>query len=708
MAMNLHLPAQMRIPLLIFMTGSLAGCSIGLPIPAEARVINQGDDSPAGMSNVLFLPGIEGSRLYEPAAGCNASLADCTERKLWDPSSDEDLKDLAFDVQGKSMHHVYTKERDSIDSIGPFKFYSSFVSQMDALKDAGTINDWQNSTYDWRLSLSDIVQNGAQHGTHIDYSEATDTPYIEQTLRSLAANSKTGKVTIIAHSNGALVAKALLMKLGDDEAARLVDAMIFVGAPQSGAPQALAGALHGYGTALPADWCSAWMTLGSFCAKDATRITSRALAENLPMTYMLLPSAAYFSDVQDALHPVISFIGEHLFASERAAYGVTLQNQNELIGFATNQDGSRAKPVLTDLATPNILNANLLAQANEAHDQLDAWIPPPSVSVYQLAGWGADTLSGIQYYEAKKASASGGYVSRYRPQFVEDGDSTVTIPSALIMPATGSVTRYWIDLTNVIALQPFGFATHANLLEISAVRMFIKNILSHSSDPLPEGITSTQPADKNPRKKLLFTLHGIARATLRNAAGQSSVINADGTTIEGIQNVLTGTFGDTHYMLAPVGEYYELFLDNTYPGSVDVDVQEIDGDTVTSASTFEDMPVGTDTPSKVDIAEDGTTTATSTPAAGPTVGAAVPNTSQPETPKLPVVVQTIRTKGIHNSQKILIPPKPIPVPKPKAVKITKVVTPKAKPLTKKAKAQLSTLLAKLTAQLQGLLLKLPR
>jgi pimeloyl-ACP methyl ester carboxylesterase len=39
---------------------------------------------------------------------------------------------------------------------------------------------------------------------------ATSTPYIIQELRRLAATSKTGKVTIIAHSNGGLLAKALL------------------------------------------------------------------------------------------------------------------------------------------------------------------------------------------------------------------------------------------------------------------------------------------------------------------------------------------------------------------------------------------------------------------------------------------------------------------------------------------------------------------
>src|SRR6266481_3404884 len=199
-----------------------------------------------GASNVLFLPGIEGSRLYEPANNCNPAHAGCAERKLWDPSSDADLAELMLDRSGKSIHSVYTKEGDTIDSAGPFKFYSSFINDLNARKNAGTMADWKAIAYDWRLSLADIVQNGAQQGTHIDYAEATETPYIEQTLRALAATSKSGKVTIIAHSAGGLVTKALLQKLGDAETARLVDTVVFVGVPQSGTPQGLAGLLHGY------------------------------------------------------------------------------------------------------------------------------------------------------------------------------------------------------------------------------------------------------------------------------------------------------------------------------------------------------------------------------------------------------------------------------------------------------------------------------
>ena len=95
-------------------------------------------------------------------------------------------------------------------------------------------------------SLDDLLTKGIELNSRIYYATttATSTPYIEQTLRGLAATSKTGKVSIVAHSNGGLVTKALLNKLGS-EAASLVD-KIHSGRATSGAPEALGVALVGH------------------------------------------------------------------------------------------------------------------------------------------------------------------------------------------------------------------------------------------------------------------------------------------------------------------------------------------------------------------------------------------------------------------------------------------------------------------------------
>lgn len=92
-------------------------------------------------SNVLFLPGIEGSRLYE-GTGCGKSA----EEKLWDPvadslikilrgAGDDKVKDLFLDSTGESVcSDIYAKTDDIIDSVKGSNIYKSFIDEMNGLK----------------------------------------------------------------------------------------------------------------------------------------------------------------------------------------------------------------------------------------------------------------------------------------------------------------------------------------------------------------------------------------------------------------------------------------------------------------------------------------------------------------------------------------------------------------------------------------------
>jgi hypothetical protein len=621
----------------------------------------------SGMSNVLFLPGIEASRLYRASDGCDPAVSDCTGHKLWDPTSDQDLSDLFLKPSGQSVRDIYTKEGDMISSMGIFKFYSSFTSQMSGLKSRGTISDWKSVAYDWRLSLDDLLTNGSQHGTHIDYTEASSTPYIESTLRALAATSKTGKVTIIAHSNGGLVAKALMEKLGDAETAKLIDKVILVAVPQSGAPQALAGLLHGYGAALPADWCAMWKVIGSFCAMNASRVQARTFAENAPSSYHLLPSVAYFHDVSDAMHPLISFVGSHLFSKERAAYGKTIDGLSKLIGFSTAQESGRQKPAANDLNTPNILNANLIGYANEVHQKLDAWVPPPSVNVYEIAGWGADTLSGIEYYEVHKPSAANGYVARYRPRFVEDGDQTVPVPSALMLPSAHNVQRYWMDLSKITDLSPLSNPSHATLFEMKDLRDFIQGVLKGDLSVLPDSILSHQPDPIDPKKRLQFTLHGNAEMALVDAAGNKGEVHSNGSNANSIPYSTIGRFAESSYFVTPLGTPYHLVLSGAGSGPVALDVEEMSNGNVIASSTYEGIPgvlgsqatldlasLSEQAAMKVDLQNDGTTDLNIAPNIGDADSSYVPEATPQNDPPAPPVSTPVAPAQLPQPQQPIV------------------------------------------------------
>ena len=207
---------------------------------------------------------------------------------------------------GTSINDVYT--RDVIDeaNIAPFgqeNIYLSFINDMNNLVTSGMVGDWDAMPYDWRFAVDDIVRRGSvsvnDNGEEeIRYDAPLSDgiePLIVTKLRKLIENSQNGKVTIVAHSNGGLVAKELISALQNDlafdtELLDHIDKLILVAVPQAGTPKAVTTLLHGDGQFIP---------LGLLSAKDA-----RTLAEYMPGAYGLLPSRAYFENVND---PVISF-----------------------------------------------------------------------------------------------------------------------------------------------------------------------------------------------------------------------------------------------------------------------------------------------------------------------------------------------------------------------------------------------------------------
>jgi pimeloyl-ACP methyl ester carboxylesterase len=560
------------------------------------------------VSNVLFLPGIEGSRLYESTSDtCDPTQASCGERMLWTPFGDSDVNDLDLDDSGESKRpDVYAKEGDIIDSALGYNVYKAFIGQMQSLKSAGTINDWRAAAYDWRLSLPDIITKGAEFDGKIFYEDATTTPYIEQTLRSLANSSQTGKVTIIAHSNGGLVAKALLQKLGDADTAKLIDKVIFVGVPQSGAPKTIGGLLYGYGQAEPFDGCSQTPIIGQLiCSIINSRAAARMLAENSPMAYHLLPSQSYFDAIQDPAHQVISFGAAHEYEKEQKTYGSSITSFSQLSDFLQAKDGGRAKPAPSDTSSADVLSGSLLDYAQTEHETLDTWLPPAGVTLYQIAGWGDDTISGVRFYESPKFfGLIPGYVPEYEPVFVEDGDGVVPTPSALLTSdSVENVKNYWLNLHAYNKNQRLVF-DHGNLFETSTIEEFLKRILNGKVDVLPDFVSTNQPSPISEDSKLVFYLHSPLTLGLTDSAGNHTGLNTDGTVDQNILGSTYGQFGDVKYLIAPAGAQYQLALHGLASGTFSLDVQEQNEGVITASTTISGVPTTASTLASLTITND--------------------------------------------------------------------------------------------------------
>lgn len=538
-----------------------------------------------GPSNVLFLPGIEGSRLYRPDYKGGTD-------KLWEPTSDGDVIDLYLNPDGSSQRFdIYTKEHDVLDTL-PFpskeRIYQSLIDQMNELKSAGTINDWEPIAYDWRLSLEDILAYGNDIDGRLYYSgdlRATSTPYIMQELKRLAATSKSGKVTIIAHSNGGLVAKALLKQL-EDHAATLVDRVILVGAPQSGAPIGIGALLYGYKQGIS--------IFGFPIVHD---YVARAFSQNSPMAYHLLPSEDYLeSTMGDPNHPVIRFSGDG-YAKEEAAYGSTIANRVALADFLLAKEGGREKPKEKDINSAEILNPDLIDYAVRTHATLDFWYPPEGIKVDQITGWGVDTVAGIDFY-----SPPGKSKRLYKPIFTEDGDDTVTVPSAIMMASSTDVKRYWLDIAKINKIPDTKIKySHKDLFEIPFLEDFIKNRIKNSVAPLPQYILSSQPPSTSD-KKLIFFLHSPLTLQLADSLGNVTGLAPDDSITQDIPGSTYGELGDVKYVIAPEEGEYQLTMHGQDEGTFSLDIDESVNGVVTTSSTIAEVPTTASTLATLTVA----------------------------------------------------------------------------------------------------------
>lgn len=513
----------------------------------------------AGYSNIVFLPGFEASRLFTRGL--------LMENQLWEPNRENDVEKLFMDESGTSINpDIYTRETiDEVYNLGAFpNIYKTFLESLDQMVKRKTINQAKALPYDWRMSIDDIV-TGVVKTDNDGYAMTKE-------IEAMASSSQSGKVTIVAHSMGGLVAKRLMIRLAELGQADLVDKLILVASPQAGTPGAVAGLLHGDDQDL---------AFGLILDKS----TAREFGENMASAYSLLPSAAYF---ENAHGPVIEFDqASALFQGMRTRYGATIASSQGLNDFMLGREG-RNEPASADIETPNVLSEPILNGVINLHASLDAWTPPEGLKVIQIAGWDLDTISGIRYKEKWVLECpNDGYFDLLRcvykpvydrePIFSENGDKTVMMSSAEMMK--GARTYFLdIDSSNV------GFRTnrkHKDIMEIDSMQALLNNIVVEQ-DSLPAFVYKNKEELPAFNKRLRLSVHSPVLLDVYDAAGRHTGIvnNSDPESDlkkveEAIPNSYYLSFGEGKYVGVGGSDTYQLELKGTGYGTFTLDVAEL-------------------------------------------------------------------------------------------------------------------------------------
>jgi pimeloyl-ACP methyl ester carboxylesterase len=540
---------------------------------------------PAGASSVLFLPGIMGSRLYEQGAFCDEANS---EKQLWFSTDACRQFRLTTDFVGGSINQVYTKPGVTgiLDEAFVFNTYKSFLRELSDWKKDQIIADYAVIPYDWRGGLDDVlrsakVSDDEEEKQFLGRASQVTSGVLYDELAQLAASSKSGKVTIIGHSNGGLVAKHLIdhLQKTNDPLVKKIDNLILVAVPQAGAPNAAIGILH-----------------GEDMDPVMSQTVTRRLMNTMPFSHHLLPNSRYFELVET---PVIRIESGEATDDWVSEFGNSIADRDTLHHFLSVESG-RTKPELDDLATPEVVDGFLLNYAKITDTIQSSFIPTDSLKVYQIAGTGLETVSELIYFSDRECVASRFFICTeyqpkisYRVRTTIDGDETVLVPSALGMKPAPEAEQWWV---NLFEYNDDNFdRRHRDILEIPEISDLISRIVQASSLGDYEYLSKTQPTILG-GDRLVFQLHSPL---------DLSFIRADGREVSSTTNEIdTATYrryGELQYLSIPQGEVGSIVLRGVAPGSFTLDIEEVIEDQVTQRHTYSAIPSSIDTIATVSI-----------------------------------------------------------------------------------------------------------
>lgn len=504
-------------------------------------------DEESGVSSILFLPGIKASHLY------TKNLVGF-EDELWIPDNNGDVRQLEMTVVGESVNDVYTRKIIG-SATGLGSVYSGISGYFDTLVAQENIAAWAPFAYDWRYSVDDIVTKGTLY--------ETERKYVLELIQTMAEGSDTGKVSLVGHSNGGLLAKVIVSELEKLGKENLIDQVVLLASPQTGTPEAIGSLLHGYGQAI----------LGGLILRAGT---AREVTQNLPGAYGLLPTKEYFADTHRT--PVVVFEDNASTQAFIDAYGSQITDVDTLHDFIAARSDGRGTP--ESVYEPLIANETILEKTADLHTNvLQAWRAPASVTVTEVAGIGLPTVHSFAYRGYMKRDCTSlihihcQLKLHYKPvpRVSLLGDETVMTTSAV--GYRGEKESYYFDLNTY--KDNFTLRRHYNFTEAEPVHNLLSNILLSATNTTPF-ISKVAASVATPY--VMMSVHSPVLATVTDSAGRQIKVEPAGDfmkKIEDIPGAYVYYFGETTYIVLPKAEEYQVELAGTGEGMVTLEIDEV-------------------------------------------------------------------------------------------------------------------------------------
>jgi hypothetical protein len=538
-------------------------------------------------SSILFIPGLKGTRLYRDQTVLGIS----STNKLWEPNRNADVAKLYLDQNGQSLDpKIYAGE--AIDKVfGLYSIYGNFLDFMDDMKEGGIISEWQSFGYDWRLPIDDIVLEKVK--------SSTGTKSLIESISTMASSSKTGKVTIVAHSNGGLIMKYLINQLATKGMDAIVDKTISVAVPYLGTPSAIGSIIHGDGQSILS---------GLILKKN----TARTMAVNMPSAYSLLPSREYFKKV---FSPTIVFASTTISSVD---FGTDIEDKDtyeEQSDFVVNAGKKISKSNQKNTSLPISGNSILMAAADIIQGILTPYSLPSTISKWAIVGWNKQTEKGLVYSDKVDCVATN---CRNTLAHVATttlmGDGTVVSPSA----AYDAGTTISMDLQSTGDVEDTSIS-HANILESSTTQAVISEIIkgdkTDDSDILDRlddmtGVSIGEPDYSKQPSFIVLSTHSPVDLHVYDEKGRHTGIvdlpaelDFEDSAFEAAfeENIPGSTFTDIGgtdddpeyqvYLPDSGGQRYSIGLNGTGVGTFTFKIERVRNGSFVDAVVYKDLPV---------------------------------------------------------------------------------------------------------------------
>lgn len=495
---------------------------------------------------VLIVPGVTGTELRKG------------EELLWAdiPRMAKDITDNFMDPLSFSENSISSDSEVSISNVISSKNFSGVTifdyieSLTGEFKSQGYVENENLFTfpYDWRYGVSGQLEDGK-----------TVPDLLSQKIQDIIQQTGSDKVDVVAHSLGGLIVKKYII---DYSADHHIGKAVFIGVPNTGAPKAIKMLLEGD-------------SLGMFFLSQSEM---KKIAENLPVSYDLLPTQQYYN-AKGSFVETIDYGNIFDLSSTFPEVKIKDLNYQEFKNYLTSD---------------HKLNIGALTGAETLHNQNfdDFDIRTAGVDVYAINGCKAGTINKIT--ETTSTNIFGQKLTNYKALKMGRGDDTVPLESATNLPIDQDKKYYALA------------ASHSKMLSQDGIRQQIVNILSGGNLVVKDSLV-TQDIDKCNLNGKAISIFSPIDISVQDQYGNRLGLSEDGSIFNEIPNASFDILGEHKFVYLPEdnGQIYTINIKGTDTGTFTIKIQDIFDNQVGKTEAFINMLVTKDLTGQINLGDAG-------------------------------------------------------------------------------------------------------